>query len=188
MKQRTIYTTMTGAGLIGMASAFLQTLEKINLLKNKDAELLCNLNSVLSCSSVLQAWQSSIFGFPNSLLCMMLFTVFTTVVFIAAVSGHLGRGLRLGMQAASIATLLFALWFIWQSIYAIGALCILCLFCLASLLVINWGWLRINISDLPIGVKGRTLIGQWINTGADIFGWIILALLISLAVMLRFSS
>ena len=187
MKQRTIYGIMTTGGVIGMIAAFLQTTEKITLLKNKDAILTCDLNSVFSCTSVLNAWQSAVFGFPNSLMCMALFTIFASMALAGLSGGVLPRKLRLSIHALSLFTLGFALWFLTQSIYVINALCILCIFCFGGLLLVNWGWLRLNAADLPIGQRGRTFVKRCIASGADIFVWILLALAVGFAMVLRFS-
>ena len=177
---------MAVGGSIGILSAFLQTVEKITLLENKDAVLACNLNSVFSCSSVLQAWQSSIFGFPNSLMCLVLFTIFTTTAMVGATGGKLSKRMRLGVQYVSLATLGFAIWFIWQSIFVISAICIFCMFCLLGLLIVNWAWLRINADILPIGIDARKKLGIGIEKGTDIFGWMTLALIVIFAMILRF--
>lgn len=186
MKLSKIYGVMFAGGVIGMAAAFLQTTEKITLLKNEDAILACDLSSVFSCTSVLNAWQSAVFGFPNSLMCMALFTIFATVALVGLSGGNLPRKLRLGIQALSLFTLGFALWFLAQSIYVIGSLCILCIFCFAGLLLVNWGWLRINADDLPIGRRGRAALKSAITNGADIFGWFLLAAVVAFAMLLRF--
>lgn len=169
-----------------MAAAFLQTTEKIALLKNKDALLTCDLNSVFSCTNVLNAWQSSVFGFPNSLMCMALFTIFASMALAGVSGGTLPRRLRLGIHALSLFTLLFALWFLTQSIYVINALCILCIFCFGGLLLVNWGWLRLNAPDLPIGKQGRAFVAKAIQNGADIFMWILLALALGFMMVLKF--
>ena len=187
MNKRLIYGVMTGGGSIGMIAAFLQTTEKIALLKNKDAILACDLNSVFSCTNVLNAWQSSVFGFPNSLMCMALFTVFASIALAGVSGGTLPRRLRLGIQGLSLFTLAFALWFLTQSIYVINALCILCIFCFAGLLLVNWGWLRINAADLPIGERGRAFVGRGIVNGADTFAWILLGLAVAFAMIMRFN-
>lgn len=177
---------MLGGGIAGMIAAFLQTTEKITLLKNKDAILTCDLNSVFSCSNVLNAWQSSVFGFPNSLMCLALFTIFASMALVGVTGGVLPRRMRLGIQALSIFTLGFALWFLTQSIYVIGSLCLLCIFCFGGLLLVNWGWLRINANELPIGGRGRTLLQKYIVSGIDTFVWVLLGLAVALAMILRF--
>ena len=170
-----------------MIAAFLQTTEKITLLKNKDAILTCDLNSVFSCTNVLNAWQSAVFGFPNSLLCMTLFTIFASMALVGLSGGVLPRRLRLSIQALSLFTLGFALWFLTQSIYVINALCLLCIFCFIGLLLVNWGWLRLNAADLPIGERGRAALARGIAKGADVFGWFVLAAGVAFAMVLRFS-
>lgn len=187
MKQRTIYVAMLTGGIIGMIAAFLQTTEKIALLKNKDAILACDLNSVFSCTNVLNAWQSAVFGFPNSLMCMALFTIFASIALVGVSGGTLPRKLRLGIQTLSLFTLGFALWFLTQSIYVINALCILCIFCFIGLLLVNWGWLRANADDLPIGEHGRAFVKRRIASGADTFAWILLGLAVAFAMILRFN-
>jgi len=186
MKQRTIYSLMATGGAIGMAAAFLQTTEKMTLLAHKDAILACDLNSVFSCTNVLNAWQSSVFGFPNSIMCLTLFTIFTTTALIGFGGGNLPRGVRISVHALTLFTLCFALWFLAQSIYVIGSLCILCIFCFAGLLLINWGWLRLNAADLPIGERARTILAHAITKNYDVLGWCILATLVAMAMLIRF--
>lgn len=187
MKQRTLFRIMTAGAALGAVSAFLQTLEKITLLKNKDALLACDLNSVLSCTNVLNAWQSSVFSFPNSIICLMLFTIFATTAAAGASGAKLPRGFRLGIQGLSLATLLFALWFITQSIYVINALCLFCIFCFIGLLLVNGAWLRLNAQDLPIGTQGRALLARGIASGADVFAWFLLGAALAFAMVLRFA-
>lgn len=186
MKQRATYGVMVAGGLMGMTAAFLQATEKIQLLQNKEAVLSCDLNSVFSCSNVLNAWQSSVFGFPNSFMCLVLFTIFTMTGLVGLSGGVLPRKLRLAVQALSLFTLGFALWFLAESIYVINALCILCIFCFIGLLLINGSWLRLNASELPIGKRGRDFMNRRIRTGADIFIWISLAMVIGAAMVVRF--
>ncbi|HSE29729.1 MAG TPA: vitamin K epoxide reductase family protein [Candidatus Saccharimonadales bacterium] len=186
IKPRTIYGIMTTGGVIGAIAAFLQTTEKIQLLKNKDAILACDLGSIFSCSDVLSAWQSSVFGFPNSLMCMTLFTIFAATALVGLSGGVLPKKLRLSIHALSLFTLGFALWFLTQSIYVINALCILCIFCFVGLLLVNWSWLRLNAADLPIGERGRALIKRLVARDIDTLAWILLTLAMALAMFTRF--
>lgn len=187
MKQRALYFTMVAGGAIGLLASFLQTMEKLTLLKNENAELVCNLNSVFSCTNVLNAWQSSVFGFPNSLMCMVLFTIFGTIGLAGAVGGALPKALRLSIHGLAVFTLLFGLWFLSQSTFVIGSLCLYCLLCFSGLLLINWSWVRVNAADLPIGANGRARLGRAIASGADTFVWILLALAIAFAMILQFA-
>jgi uncharacterized membrane protein len=187
MKQRTLYGIMLAGTLIGMVAAFLQTLEKLVLIANQNAVLPCNLNSVFSCSTVLNSWQSSVFGFPNSIMCLTLFTIFSSIALVGVTGGTLPRRLRLGIQGLSLFTLAFALWFLWQSTYVIGALCIFCLFCFAGLLMLNWAWLRINYKDLPLSADYHTKLEKWIAAGYDTVAWLVFGAVVAAAMALRFS-
>ena len=187
MKQRTMYTLAALGGAVGLTASFLQTLEKLTLLRNANAELACNLNSVFSCSNVLNAWQSSVFGFPNSLMCMVLFTIFGSIALAGALGAKLPRGLRLGVQGLSLFTLGFGLWFLMESTYVIRSLCLYCLFCFSGLLVINWSLMRLNAAELPIGARGRAALQRAIKSGADIFVWVLIALALAFIMILQFS-
>lgn len=187
MKQRLRYGVIAAGGALGLVASFLQTTEKIQLLKYKDRALACDLSDVFSCTNVLNAWQSSVFGFPNSLMCLVFFTTFLVVGLIGLAEAGLSRRVRLAVQALSLFVLGFALWFLWQSVYNILALCILCLFCFAGLLFVNWALLRLNAADLPIGQRGRAVLQRAIASGADTFGWIVLGLVVGFAMYLQFS-
>lgn len=179
---RRLYAVMSLGGAVGLVAAFLQTLEKLTLLKNKDAVLTCNFNSVFSCSNVLNAHQSSVFGFPNSIMCMLLFATFLVVGLVGLTGGIVARGMRLGVQALALFTLGFSLWFLWQSTYRINALCIFCVFCFAGLLMVNGAWLRGNAADLP----GKVWLERAKHSGADIFAWLLLAATVALAMIIHF--
>jgi uncharacterized membrane protein len=180
------YAAMTAGGAVGMVAAFLQTLEKIELLKNKDAILPCNFNSIFNCSAVLNAPQSAVFGFPNSIMCMVLFTIFFTVGLAGLLGSQLSRGIRLTTHVLSLFTLGFALWFLWQSTYVIGALCIFCLFCFAGLIVVNAMWLRINAPDLPISDRAKAWLNYGIRKQYDLLGWALLATIVGIVMVLNF--
>lgn len=186
MKQRTIYSIMTAGGAIGLAASFIQMLEKIQLLKDAGKVLSCDINGIFSCSTVLSAWQSSVFGFPNSLLCIIFFTIFASMG-IAGLSGAtLPKGLRLGMHTLAVGVLFFGLWFLLQSVFAIQALCILCLFCFSGLLFVNWAWLRINAKDLPLRQQERTALATAIERGYDTVFWILVAVALALVMIAKF--
>jgi uncharacterized membrane protein len=187
MKQRKLYAIAVVGGVLGMVAAFLQTLEKLTLLQNSHAVLTCNFSSVFSCTNVLNSWQSSVFGFPNSIMCLTLFTIFT-VAAVAGLSGSkLSRGFRLGVQFLALATLGFALWYFYEEIYVIKSLCVYCLFCFAGLLAVNAVMLRLNAAELPIGVRGRATLARVIGKGGDVLGWFLLAALVAFAMVLRFA-
>lgn len=122
-----IFGTMLAFGIIGLAASFVLAVEKVHLLQDPQAVLSCSFNLVLNCSTVMQTWQSSLFGFPNMFIGLMAYPVVITV----AVAGLAGvRFPRPFMIAANVCYLLgaiFAYWLFFQSVYVIEVLCPWCL-------------------------------------------------------------
>lgn len=176
INNRKLHVWLVAGASIGLIASFLQMLEKLTLLKNSHAVLACNLNSVFSCTNVLNAWQSSVFHFPNSLMCIMFFMFMLTLGIVGVTGGTISRKLLLAAQGLALFFLGFGLWFLEQSTFVISALCIFCLFCFAGLLAINGSLLRLNFPRLAIRFK----------RGEDVFGWIVLGLLVGFIMLLHF--
>jgi uncharacterized membrane protein len=124
-----LFGTMLAFGVIGLISAFVLSVEKVHLLQNPDAILSCSINVVVNCSTVMQTWQASLFGFPNSYIGLMGYSVVITVAVIglAGVAAQLPRWFwRIG-HLAYAAGAAFAYWLFFQSVYVIEVLCPWCL-------------------------------------------------------------
>lgn len=144
---RWIFATMLLFGAVGLAASFILAVEKLHLLENPNAQLSCSINLVLNCASVMQTWQSSLFGFPNPYIGMMAYPV----VIAVAVAGLAGvRFPRPFMFAAQICYglgLIFAYWLFFQSVYTIQILCPWCLFVTAATTIIFDTLLRYNVRE-----------------------------------------
>lgn len=70
---------LTVGAFIGLVASFWQVVERIFMLKNPGAELSCNLNPILDCGTVLGNRWSALFGFPNALLGIVMFTILFTI-------------------------------------------------------------------------------------------------------------
>ncbi|HEV2402797.1 MAG TPA: vitamin K epoxide reductase family protein [Candidatus Saccharimonadales bacterium] len=186
MNKRFLYSILVSGAALGLIASFLEMVEYVILLKNPHAVLTCNINGVFSCSNVLNAWQSSIFGFPNALMCITFFTLLLGAG-LAGVSGStIARRLRLTLQGLALFFVCFGSWFLWQSTYHIHTLCILCLFCFAGLLMINWSLLRLNEADLRVGKTGQHILHRIIQSGADTFWWFLLGMVLAFMMLVHF--
>lgn len=123
-----LFGLMLAFGIIGLVVSFILSVEKIHLLENPDATLSCSFNLVLNCSTVMQTWQSSVFGFPNMYIGLMAFPVVITVATVMLAGAprlprwfwrvaHISYGLGLA----------FAYWLFFNSVYDIEVLCPWCL-------------------------------------------------------------
>ena len=186
-EQRLLYGVLTIGAAIGFIASFLQMLEKIALLKSAHSVLSCNLNSVFSCSNILNAHQSSVFGFPNSLLCISFFALMLSAGLIGWTGGLINSKLRFVYQGLALFFVGFGFWYFWQSIFNVGSLCIYCIFCYGGVLMINGAWFRLNYRDLPFNKSTRSLVDRAVENGADIFIWCLVALGIVLEALIKFA-
>lgn len=183
-KPITIWTILTISASAGMLASFIQTIERINYAKNPKLPLQCDINSVFSCSNVFDAWQSSVFGFSNSLMCIVFFAVLVGAGLAAATGSQINKILRFVLHSFSLFFLGFGAWYLWQSTFVIGYICVFCTICYTAVIAINWAWLRINASDY---FDTKKSLKKWQNiekSGADTFGWMIYA--IAFAAMIAF--
>lgn len=120
------YILIVGS-IIGLLASFLLTLDTISLIKNPTAELPCNINPFVSCTSVATTWQSEVFGFPNTLLGITAFAMLFAVGVMLLSGGRSKKPLWLLVNLGVLAAMVFVLWFFYQSVYNIGSLCIYCM-------------------------------------------------------------
>jgi uncharacterized membrane protein len=174
-----IWWTVVASGVIGMLASFIQTIERIDYAKNPTLPLTCDVNSVFSCSSVFDAWQSSVFGFSNSLMCIVFFVLLIGIGLAGATGSVIHKNVRLFVHFLTVFFLGFGAWYLYESAWAIGALCIFCIFCYSAVILANWAWLRINISDLPLAKSHKSGVTKMISSGADTFVWVLWAIIIA---------
>ena len=183
MKQQKLFGWVALAAAVGLTSAFWQLMEKLSILKNKDMILSCNFNDVFSCSNVLNAPQSSVFGPPNSVIGIIMFTFFLTIGIVGLSGSKIVEKLALVVQGLALFMLGFTLWFLYQSTYNIQSICLFCLFIGTAVLIINAAMLRHNLQWLP----ARKWLTGLVNRGGDLFIWALIWLIVALAMFLKFS-
>ena len=115
------------AGVVGLSSALALTIEKVELLKNPAYVPTCSLNPVLSCGSVMVTPQAAVFGFPNSLIGIVSFTVVLVTGVPAVARVQLPRWYWAGLAVGTLLGTVFVHWLIYQSVFTIGALCLYCM-------------------------------------------------------------
>ena len=181
-----LYAIMTFGSAVGLVASFMQMMDKLTLLKDSGAVLACNVNSTLSCSTVLGAPQASVLGPPNALISTVMFCFFLAVGLVGLTSGVVSKRMRFITQSLSLFTLAFGFWFLMQSIFVIQSLCIYCIFNTFGLLLINGAWLRLNYIDMKLRTKAKVFVHSLVTNGFDILIWLIIALFIVGAALFQF--
>lgn len=164
---------------IGLIASFIQAIERIEYAKNPKLPLSCDVNSVFSCSNVFDAWQSSVFGFSNSLMCIVFFAIIFGIALVGITGSLIHSKLRYAMQFFSIFFLGFGAWYLQQSAFAIDSLCIFCIFCYGTVIAINWSWIRLNMADYKLSPKNKDKMAKAIDRGFDTFIWLLWAIIIA---------
>lgn len=121
------FGTVLVAAILGLLAALTLSIEKYHLLQNPDAILTCSFNLVFNCSVVMQTWQASVFGFPNSLIGVALYPAAIVLALFALSKVELPYWIRITAQVIAILGAFFAYWLFFQSVYVIEVLCPWCL-------------------------------------------------------------
>ena len=152
---------MTVWSALGLAASAMLSIDKVKLLVDPSFQPSCNFNPVLSCGSVMKTDQASLFGFPNSFLGMVGFSVMLTISVLVAAQVVLPRWVVAGAAAGSVLGTAFVHWLAFQSLYRIGALCPWCMVVWAvTIPTAVWLVLASVRSYLP-GGGGRVIEGLW---------------------------
>ena len=122
---------LTIGGAIGLLSAAILIIEKINFLQDKadgkPTNLSCDLNPIVGCGNVINTDQASAFGFPNPLIGVAGFAIVVTIGVLVLARVKLPTFVWAGLQAGVIFGIGFITWLQYQSIYEIKALCPYCM-------------------------------------------------------------
>ena len=158
-------------GLIGIFASIELIVQKIAVLSNPDFVPNCDINPVLSCGSVINTEQASLFGFPNPVMGVIGFTI--VIMFGALLFAHieLPRSMWLGLNIGALAGMFFVIWLVGQSLYVIGALCPWCMVVWSITIPIFWQVTTDNLASgrLSLGKSLSEIIValKWILIGAS---------------------
>ena len=150
-----LFGTMLVFAIVAFLAAFVLSVEKLEIIKNPDAQLSCSVNLVLNCASVMKTPQASVFGFPNSYIGVAGFAI----VIAVAMGGLLGvkytRSYLITAQVFYGLGLIFAYWLFFQSVYVIQILCPWCLVVTLATTIIFETLLRYNLRHNNFGLDKK---------------------------------
>ncbi len=156
------------ASAAGMAATVAQIVERIQLAEDPHAILSCNISKLVSCTSVLLAPQSSVFGpVPNAAVGLAMFSMFITAFAVAASKSSISVGLGRGVQFLLLFMLGFVTWFMWQTAYVIHALCLYCAVIATATVLANLAWWK--VTHRRLGMESLLAFGYWAMLAALVF-------------------
>ncbi|WP_372445355.1 vitamin K epoxide reductase family protein [Bifidobacterium pluvialisilvae] len=126
------YLVMLVMSLVALGVSFVLSAETLHLARNPDVKLDCDVNSVVSCSTVAQSWQAEIIhlgdlSYPNAFFGIAAEAVFVTVAVIGLARVAVPRWFAICTWLGGLAALFYAYWLFTQSVFVIRALCPWCL-------------------------------------------------------------
>ncbi len=154
-------------GVIGIVASIELIIQKISVLSNPDFVPNCDINPVLSCGSVINTEQASLFGFPNPVLGVIGFTIVIMFGALLFAGVELPRSMWLGLNIGALAGMFFVIWLVGQSLYVIGALCPWCMVVWAVTIPIFW---QVTIDNLA---SGRLSLGKSLSEIIVALKWIL---------------
>lgn len=183
-RHRFAYIEMLISSLLSLTASLVLSIEAVTLAANPDANLFCDINAKISCSTVGTAWQSSLLGFPNAFLGLIAEPVVITVA-VAALGGvRFPRWFMLWAQAIYTIGLVFAYWLFVQAYFVIGAMCPWCLLVTATTTLVFSSMTRVNILDGNLRVPRPIVSG--VRMGLDHAGVAIVLSVLAAMVIVRY--
>jgi uncharacterized membrane protein len=174
-----VFGSMLASALISLTASLVLSVDAVVLAANPEADLSCNVNTVLSCADVALSWQAQVLGFPNAFLGLIAEPVVITIA-VASLGGvRFPRWFMAAAQGVYTIGLLFAYWLFAQSYLVIHALCPWCLLVTVSTTVVFMTLLHWNVMEDNLYLPRR--VQRWavsmVRIDADLYltiAWIVL--------------
>jgi len=125
--ERVLPWLLVAAGIIGTICACIIMFDKLQILKNPDYVVSCDINPVISCGSVMRSDQAEAFGFPNPFLGLIGFPIVATVGAAMLAGARFKRWFWIAVQLGLVFAVGFVHWLFFQAVYRINALCPWCM-------------------------------------------------------------
>lgn len=142
--------------VFSLFASFMLTIDYIAILQNPGTILNCSINVILNCSTVMQTWQSSLFGFPNTVVGLIAYSVLVTIAVIALTGVRLNKTFMVLANLGALGGIIFSEWLAYESIYVIQVLCPYCLIVLFSTIMIFAAITHYNLRNNNFNFKIKT--------------------------------
>ena len=181
-----IFGTMLFSACLSLLASFVLSVDAVELARDPNASLTCDINAVISCGQVGLSWQASLLGFPNAFLGLIAESVVITIA-VASLGGvRFPRWFMFSAQVVYLIGLIFAYWLFAQSMLVINALCPWCLLITLSTTLVFASLTHFNLREdnlyLPRGLQRRAL--ELVDNDTDVFliaAWLVLLVALILA-------
>ncbi len=137
--ERFLPTFLVISGGLGFIASLSLMLEKIASLEQPGRVPLCDINPILSCGSVMDSAQASLFGIPHSLLGVGIFAALMTLGIALIAGARLKPWFWNAVLGASLIGFISVQYLVYQSLFVIRALCPWCMVIWVAVVPIMFG-------------------------------------------------
>lgn len=185
-----IFGSVGVAGVIMLIASLVLSIDSLELAKNPNVQLSCNINPIISCGTVAQHPSASILGFPNSYIGMMAAPIVIFIAFTGIIGVKYPRQFLRIIDVGFWAGLLFAAWMFITSYAVIGVLCPWCLTVTASMIVAFFGHQRYMIREGVANVPKRAIqpLQRYIANDYDKVVLVGLLVAITAAILIKYGD
>lgn len=183
-----IFASMLIGSLLSLLASFMLSVEAIELAKNPEAKLSCDISSVISCGTVNSHPSAHLFGFPNAFIGLMAEPVVITVA-IAGLSGvKFGRKFMFAAQIGYTLGFIFAYYLLFMSYFVIGALCPWCLLVTLTTTLVWFAITRYNIreNNLYLPEKLQKKLHAFTEKDYDKLAMVVLIVIVTFAILIKY--
>lgn len=170
-----IFTTMLISAAISLLASIVLSIDAVVLAATPDTVLACDLNAVVSCGAVAEAWQAHVFGFPNAFIGMATEPVVITIAVASLGGTRFPRWFMCCGQIGYLLGLVFAFWLFGQSLFVIGSVCPWCLTITVTTTITFLTFLHWNLQEnnlyLPVRAHARALVA--LRMGLDVLAGVL---------------
>lgn len=159
------------ASLVALFASLILSAETLQLARNPQGRLSCDINAVVSCSTVAQSWQAELIRLgtlpiPNAFLGLAAEAVFLTLA-VVGLSGVRFPSWLAGLTwLGSLLALAYATWLFTQSVFVIRALCPWCLVLMVSTSIqfMAFSHATVTVQGLPSQTGRLPGLGRGLRT------------------------
>ncbi|MGQ1797021.1 vitamin K epoxide reductase family protein [Kocuria oceani] len=172
-------------GLLGFYGAATLVYERVQLFLDAGHRTSCDINSWLSCGTVMRTPQAEAFGFPNPFIGLVAYAVVVAVALAVLAGARFAAWYWWGVQIGVTLGWLFVLWLWYQTTFEINALCLYCMlvWVMQTVLVVQTTARNLRAGVLPAPAA--------VARGAEQWAWFAAAALLVLifgTVLIRFAG
>ncbi len=187
---RWMFLTILITSLLGVLAAFVLSIDAFEILKNPNVQLSCSINAVINCATVAKTSYSSLLGFPNSFLGMMVEPAFVVVAIAGLYGVKFPRQFMFFVQIAALFALIYAYYLFEISVNVIQVLCPWCLLVDVATIIMFAAITRYNIieDNLYLTKKISAKAKSFVNRDFDKFAAALLIVIGVAVIIVKFGS